>query len=254
MKLLHRKLRRDIRRQRAQFGAVAVTVFLGAFMFGLSLDAFKNLEASYDSSFVRYQFANFTIDGGDSRSIANEVAATEGVEATTSRVQADVPFAVGKDKLLGRVVGFPTGRRPAVNDLDVIEGTYLRQSQPDGVIVDQNMSEAFEIGVGDSVQVVGAGGPVEVEILGIGASPEYFWPARSRQDLIPAPKDFGVLYVPEKLAETVAGLTGPNQVVAYYDGGDDSKELDSELASTADEGGASGSFTRAEQPSNGALE
>ena len=254
MRLLRRKLRRDIRRQRAQFGAVAVTVFLGAFMFGLSLDAFRNLEASYDESFVRYKFANYTIDGGATEKIRAEVDGTAGVEATRARVQADLPFRVGKDKLLGRVVGFPVTHQPAVNGLDVVEGEYLDPTKPNGVVVDQNMADAFDIGVGDSLDVVGPSGPLRVEILGVGASPEYFWPARSRQDLIPSPKDFGVLYASERFAEKAAVLDGPNQVVAYYDGGQDSSELDDELGVAADRGGAAGSFTRAEQPSNSALE
>jgi len=253
-KTLRTKARRDMRRQRASFFAIAVTIFLGVALFGASYDAYRNLDSSYQRSFAEYRFANLTVTGGDSGRIAAEARRGAGVEAVQTRVQADLPLHVGRDKFLGRVVGLPAGGQPAVDQVQVESGTYLRPGEPDGVMVEKHMADAFDLGVGDTVTAVGATGPLRLRILGVASSPEYFWPARSRQDILPAPKDFGVLFAPEPLARSLAGTSGPNQVAIYYAGGDDDPALTARLSRRASALGAADVLTRADQPSNSALQ
>jgi len=202
---LRRKARRDMRRQRASFLAIALTIFLGVALFGASYDAYRNLDASYKRAFNEYRFANLTVTGGEVGRFAADAAATPGVEAAQARVQADLPLHVGRDKFLGRVVGMPPGGQPAVDRLEVESGSYLRPGDPRGILVEKHMADAFDLGVGDAVTAIGVGGPQRLTIVGVASSPEYFWPARSRQDILPAPKDFGVLFVPERLAAALAG-------------------------------------------------
>ncbi|MCJ7725183.1 MAG: hypothetical protein MUP76_02175, partial [Acidimicrobiia bacterium] len=75
MRPLSIKLWRDIRRQKAQFAAVALTVFLGVTIFAASYDSFQNLTASYEATFPEFRFANLTMQGGDVGSFAAEAAA-----------------------------------------------------------------------------------------------------------------------------------------------------------------------------------
>ena len=112
MKILRRKLRRDLRRQRAQFLAIAVTIFLGVTLFGASYDAYRNLEASYEQAFVELRFANLTTTGGDTKAIAAAARKADGVAHLATRVQADIPFQVDDIKLTGRIVGMPTVEQP----------------------------------------------------------------------------------------------------------------------------------------------
>jgi len=248
------KARRDMRRQRASFLAIALTIFLGVTLFGASYDAYRNLDASYQRAFTEYRFANLTVTGGESGRLARAARGSAGVAAVTERVQADLPLRVGSDKFLGRVVGLPAGGQPAVDRVDVVEGEYLRPGAGRGVLVEQHMADAFELGVGDSVTAVGAGGPAELRIVGVAASPEYFWPARSRQDILPAPKDFGVLFAPDATARELAAAPGPNQVLAYYEGGEEDAGLTATLGRRAAALGAADVLTRADQPSNSALQ
>jgi putative ABC transport system permease protein len=254
VRTLRKKLRRDVRRQRAQFFAIGLTIFLGVAMFGASYDAYRNLNDSYARAFTDYRFANLTITGGESGRIATRAQLTPGVESVASRVEADVPIAVGGTKLLGRVVGMPPDRQPPVDRVEVGEGRYLRGSSPRGVLVEKHMADHFDLRPGDSLRAAGPGGDVSVSVVGIAESPEYFWPARSRQDILPSPDDFGVIFADEALAEKLAGTEGPNQVVVYYDGGEDSSRLTAELTRMAEAHGASSAITRADQPSNSALQ
>jgi len=251
---LRTKARRDMRRQRASFVAIALTIFLGVALFGASYDAYRNLDASYHRAFTEYRFANLTVTGGRIGRLARAAREAPGVGAVQLRTQADLPLHVGRDKFLGRVVGLPAGGQPAVDRVEVEAGGYLKPGEPDGVLVEKHMAEAFDLGVGDAVTAVGAGGPLKLRIVGVAASPEYFWPARSRQDILPAPKDFGVLFAPEALARRLAGERGPDQAAIYYAGGEKDAALTAKLGAEARRLGAADVLTRADQPSNSALQ
>ncbi len=251
---LRTKARRDMRRQRGAFLAIAVTIFLGVTLFGASYDAYRNLDASYRRAFTDYRFANLVVTGGSTGRIAREVRGTAGVESVQARVQADLPLRVGSDKFLGRVVGLPAAHQPVVDQVEVSGGSYLSPSDPTGVLVEKHMADTFDLKRGDPVTAVGAAGRVRMRIRGIASSPEYFWPARSRQDIIPAPKDFGVLFVPESLAARLGGLRGPNQAAVYYAGGHDDAGLTQRLSRRAGRLDAADVLTRADQPSNSALQ
>jgi putative ABC transport system permease protein len=249
------KLRRDLRRQWGQFGAIVLTIFLGVTLFGASYDGFRNLDASYRQAYEDFRLANLTVSGGASERIAAESRSISGVESVTARVQADVPLQVGETKLLGRVVGLPVDGQPSVGQVEIEQGRYLDPARPGGVLVEQHMAENFDLAPGDTLRARGPNGrPVRVEVLGIAASPEYFWPARSRQDILPAPDDFGVLFAPEPLAARLAGLERPNQALVYYDRGSDNPALSERLTGLAERAGASEVLTRDLQPSNSALQ
>ncbi len=254
MSTLNVKARRDIRRQRSQFIAIAMTVLLGVALYAASYDAFRGLQASYQQAYSDYRFADLTVTGGDVGAVAAQAGAAPGVEAVQLRAQADLPIRVGEDKFLGRVVGLPAGGQPGVNRVEVESGTYLRPGVPTGVLVEQHMADDFGLSEGDSLTVTGAGGAVTVRVLGIAASPEYFWPAPNRQNLLPAPRDFGVLFAPEPLAQRLGGLSRPNQVAIYYEGGDADSGLTAQLTSSAESAGAADVLTRADQASNSALQ
>jgi putative ABC transport system permease protein len=255
MRTLRRKVWRDLRRQRAQFLAVGVTIFLGVTLFGASYDAFRNLEASYERAFVELRFADLTVTGGDSEAFAAAARRADGVASVATRVQADVPLQVGDNKLAGRVVGLPAKEQPSVNQVVVEEGSYLSSDRPDGVLVEQHMAEHFELTPGDTVTALDSGGVAQrLQSVGTAASAEYFWPAPSRQEVFVSADDFGVLFVPEATARELAGLDGPNQVVVYYDGGNENAALTERLTRSADEAGADDVLTRAQQPSNSALQ
>jgi putative ABC transport system permease protein len=208
VKPLTLKLLRDIRRHRAQFIAVGLTVFLGVTLFAASYDSFQNLKASYEATFTEFRFANLTIGGGDTDSIAVEAAGAEGVEAVHVRTTADVPIRIGDHKLLGRLVGTSTGSQPAVNQLKILEGEYL---DGPGVLVEEHMAEHFELGPGDTVEVLRGTEWRTETVAGVISSPEYIWPARSRQDLLTSPDNFGVVFASEETTRAVAG-GGPSEV------------------------------------------
>ena len=251
MSTLRTKLRRDLRRQKAQFAAVTLTVFLGITMFGATSDSFQNLEASYAQTATEFSFANLTMVGGDVGQFAAETATIPGVEMVSSRTVADLPFRLGDTKLLGRVVGVPESG-PVVNRVLVLEGNDL--TGPNSVLMEEHLAAHFDIVPGDTFDIQASSGWTEVEVAGIISSPEYIWPAASRQEVITTPDNFGVVFATQDTATGLSGIDEPNEAVVYYTDGTENDALSRSLTTRAYELGALETFTRAEQPSNAALE
>lgn len=247
MSILALKTRRDIARQKWQFIAVLVTVVLGVAMFAGSFNAYLNLGSSLEGSYDRFAMADMTVNGV-SADFADTASAIDGVDHAIARSQADLPFRIGDDALLGRVSGVPADGEPTINSLDIVEGTYLDPDDPQGVILESNAADDFDLGVGDTFLIA----DVEVNVVGIAISTEYLWPARDSQNAFTAPKSFAVVFVDQAaFDEDEAGeVVVTEQVLVLYDDGVDIDEVDAAVTSAATEAGAASVQPLAEQPSN----
>ncbi|MCH8900625.1 MAG: cell division protein FtsX, partial [Acidobacteria bacterium] len=249
MSTLDTKRKRDFVQQRWQFLAVLVTITLGVMMFAASYDAYRNLEASYTGTYDRLALADVTTTGAEPGA-ADAIAAVDGVSVVTQRIQVDPPMRVGDDVFLGRVVTMPVDQQPAINQIDIVDGSYLTSSRPDGVVIETHMADSFDLNVGDTIDIHTGAAWAAVEVIGIAVSPEYLWPARSAQDVFPMPGTFGVVYLAEPTLQVVAPGTTPNQIMALYDPDADVESIDNAVRLAA---GNAAVVTQADQPSNEAL-
>ena len=253
MRLLRRSLRRDLAGRRAQFLAVGVTMLLGVALFGASYDAFQNLTASYQGLYDDLAFADLTITGGDPATVAGHLAGEPGVAAVGTRTVADVPIDVGGHRFIGRVVGMPAAGPPPVDRVRILRGAGLDPDRPDGVLVEQHMAASFGLDPGDTLRVLGTAGWRPAVVVGVVASPEYLWPARSRQEVLVPFDEFGVVFAGESFAvASPTGATHEETVVRLAAGAPDGTL--ERLVSVAIDAGASSTMTRDEHPSNAALQ
>ncbi len=248
--ILDRKVRRDLKARRSQFLAVVVTIILGIALFGGSYDAYLNLTESYDQLFVRLNTADMTITGGESNAIANDAAATPGVETVSRRSVAEVPVRIdGHHKMLARLVGLPVSGQPETDQVAVLSGAYL--DGPSSVLVEQHMADHFALATGDSIEVLGPTGWTPARVAGKVASAEYLWPAPSRQQIFPSFDDFGVLFVADSVL--AASPVSRQEVLISYSPAADTSATDTALLAVAKEHGAADATPLAEIPSNAAL-
>jgi len=247
------KRRRDLRRQRWQFLAVLATIVLGAFTWATSYDAYRNLSSSYNGTYERLGFASMTVTGADT-GFAEAVAGIDGVAAVRERRQADVPFRIGDTTLIGRVVGMPPDEMPPVDAVDIENGSYLSSARPDGVLVETHAAGQFDLAVGDHFDVYDGTAWRTVEVLGIAVSPEYIWPARSRQEIFPAPGSFAVAFVDGSLLDTAPAAAVADQTLVRYAKGAETDKLDTRVADLARSFHAESAIPMAEHPSNETLQ
>ncbi len=250
MRATTKKSLRDLRRQRPQVIAVAVTVMLGVALFIASAGAFQNLHGSYERTYDRLGFADLTATGGDALRLA-DAATGAGAGAVTVRTLVDPPLLVEGTKLVGRVIGLPAASRPAVDDVEVIEGNYLSPDDPTGVLLETHAATTFDLSPGDTLEVFAGSRWTEVRVRGVVVSPEYLWPARSRQEVLGDPHSFAVVYAAEPVVRQWAA--GPNQVLVQLPGGpDDPRAVD--VTAALREAGAAHVVPQSEQPSHAALQ
>lgn len=252
MRILRRTLWRDARAHAGQFVALIVTVLLGVATFGASYDAFANLTASYRGLYDRLAMADLVATGGNVDQIAAEGAALPGVAASATRKVGETALRIGDHRQAARIVGLPADGNPAVNKVLVLSGTNLDPSRTDQVLVEQHLAGAVGLRPGDSVDVLTTRGWTTLRVAGVVASPEYLWPARSRQEVLVPFDQWGVLFA----NQAVVGELDPGQVqqeALFVHTKDAPADVDSRLRTLALGLGAISTQTLAEQPSEAIL-
>jgi putative ABC transport system permease protein len=247
---LQKKALRDLRRRLPQIAAIGVTVMLGVLLFVASFDSFRNVQASYDRTYARTHFADWTVTGGDPDAIAAAVRNAAGVEGVATRTQADQPMRIGDTKLVGRVVGVPPGNE--INHIDLVAGQLPDLPHPDQVVVERHTADTFGLAPGQRVQVFDGTAWHDMTISGVAESPEYLWPARNRQDVLGDPHAFAVLFAPESVAQTLSRRTTPNLTLVEMTSTATQSERDW-VAHQLRTAGAVDIEDRGDQPSNASL-
>lgn len=251
-RVLTRKILRDMRRRTAQVAAITATVFLGVLLFIASYDSFRNLETSYQSTYHRLHFADFTATGGNCAGMAAAVADVPGVARVGTRTQADVPFSIGETKLLGRIVGLPRPTDPGINEIQLTAGTAPDPARTDQVVVEQHAADTFGLRPGSRLGIFDGATWQRVTVSGLARSAEYLWPARNRQEVLGDPHSFAVAFAAQPVAAALAGQPDPNQALVEMSGA--ATESDRDLvASTLRDAGAIDLVPRSEQASNATL-
>jgi putative ABC transport system permease protein len=249
---LQKKALRDLRRRLPQAAAIGVTVMLGVLLYVVSYDSFRNVQASYDRTYVRTHFADLTVTGGDPDTIAAAVGKSGGVERVDTRTQVDQPMMIGATKLVGRVVGMPRVSGTEINEIDVIAGGLPDPARDDQVVVERHTAHTFGLVPGGHVQVFDGTRWHDVTIAGVAQSPEYLWPARNRQDVLGDPHAFAVIFAPELLARTLSARSTPNQTLVEMTSAATQSDRD-RVTRLIRSAGAVDIEDRGDQPSNAAL-
>ncbi|MEC3917967.1 FtsX-like permease family protein [Nocardia sp. CDC160] len=249
-RVLTRKIVRDLRRRSAQVAAIAVAVLLGVLLFVASYDSFRNLESSYQRTYSRLHFADFTASGGEGTRVAAAVRDAPGVARVSVRTQADVPMSIGGTKLLGRVIGTPGP--DGVNEISVAAGRLPDPAHPDQVMVEHHAAQTFDLRPGSELRVFDGTTWHVLSASGIAWSPEYLWPARSRQEVLGDPHGFAVVFAPQDQLARLTGSAGTDQTLVEMNSTATRSERD-QVERLLREAGAIDVGTRAEQPSNAAL-
>src|SRR6516162_2146773 len=170
---LPKKTLRDLRRRLPQVVAIGATVMLGVLLFVASYDSFRNVQASYDRTYVRTHFADLTVTGGDPDRIAAAVRDAVGIGRIATRTQVDRPMAIGAAKLVGRVVGMPRLDGHEINAIDFIAGAPPDPVRFDQVVVERHTADTFGLAPGQRMRVFDGTGWREVTVSGVAQSPEY---------------------------------------------------------------------------------
>lgn len=193
-RVLVRKLRRDVWRQRWQFLAAALVIGIGVAVYVAATDAYANLKQSFDRAYSQQLLPDAVISGAGVLGLDDALRAAPGNPVVALRQQGDVGIRIHGHTLFGRAVGVPVGGQPAVSKLALRSG----ELPPRGaVLMEEHLTAHYGLRPDDTVELLGPSGWQPMKVSGSALSTEYFWPARSQQETImTTPEHFGVVFVP----------------------------------------------------------
>jgi len=209
--VLGRKLRRDVWRQRTQFLAVVVVVAIGIAVFVAASDAYRNLRDSFATAYADQRLPDVVVSGPDVDAVASDAARLPGAPFVTARTQQDSGARIADHTLLSRVVTIPDSGQPDVGKIALRQGRLPHTGE---VLVEQHLADHFGLHPGSTIELYGPGGWQPVVVSGSGLATEYFWPARSQQEVMTSAEQFGVVFAPASSAKTL--MHAPEQQLALY--------------------------------------
>jgi putative ABC transport system permease protein len=191
-RVLPRKLRRDMWRQRWQFLATALVIGIGVAVYVGASDAYLNLRDSFDRAYATQRLPDAVISGRGVHRLVDEAHELPGDPAVDARRVGDVALRIGGHTLLGRAVVVPAGAQPPVSRLAVRSGEL---PGPGEVLAEEHLADHYGLAPGATVDVLTGDGWRPMRVSGSALSTEYFWPARSMQEIMTTPEQFGVVFV-----------------------------------------------------------
>jgi len=254
MKILHRKLLRELIRMRGQAFAIAMVIACGVASFVSMRSMYRSLLSSQNDYYARYRFAD--VFAGLKRApdfAAERLAKIPGIANVQTRVIVDATLDVPglKEPAVGRLISVPSRPVPILNGLFIRSGRYVSVNASDEVIASEAFAKANGLSLDSRLRAVINGRWKELRLVGIALSPEYIYEIRGGASLFPDNKRFGVLWMSRDVLGPAFNMGGAfNSVAVALVPGSSEPEVISRLDRELERYGGLGAYGRAEQVSH----
>lgn len=253
MSAIFRKLLRDLARLQGQVITIALVVACGIASFVTMRGTYDSLLFSRDSYYEEFRFGDvFAHLERAPASLAARLEAIPGVAQVYPRVveSAMVPMPQMARPATGTVVSLPPDGNPPLNAVYLAKGRHLDPDRSDEVILLEAFARAHGIVPGDEIPAVINGTMRQLQVVGIGMSPEFVLtipPGAMTFD----PKQVAVLWMNRDVVEAAYQMEGGfNDVVARLQPGADEPAVLAAVDRVLKPHGGVGAQPRAKQPSH----
>ena len=197
VKPLDRKLLRDLWALKGQAFAISLVIGAGVAMFIMYLSTFASLRDTQNTYYERYRFAH--VFAGLTRAplyLEERIAQIPGVARVDTRVVVDVNLDVPdlSEPASGRLIGIDIPHQPMLNDLFLRRGRLPEPGHTDEVLVSEAFAIRRDLEPGDRIGAIINGRRRDLEIVGVGLSPEYVYSIRPGE-LVPDDSRFGIFWM-----------------------------------------------------------
>ncbi len=226
------KLVREILGAKVRFIAITLVVVIGVMIFVGSSMSYRNLKASYEYTYDKLNFADFSIKSKRIPPyVIDKLSRVKGVTMVTARVKEDTSIEMpGGKRLIGRVTGIPVGKA-LVDDLLIKKGRSFKKGDKMVCVAESHFAKFYGLKIGDTLRYLKNGVSVPVEVVGIAGSPEYIVLAGEKDDFSPmlSSSMMAILFVPLDVGQWMADIGGAyNQVLFKVE---DYSKVDRQIAS-----------------------
>ena len=254
MRMLDRKLLRDLWRVRSQVITIALVVASGVGGFIASLSTYDSLHALQMSYYEQARFAQvFARAKRAPLAIENRLRAIPGVAAAETTVSYDVLLDVPEviEPVTGRIIALPDGGSPSINRVTLMAGRWIALPGSNEALVSEAFARARALKPGDRIVALLNGKRESLEIVGVVLSPEYVFGGRG---VLADESTFGVFWMGRKRLAAAYNMEGTfNQVAVRLAHGAAENAVIDALDRVLEPYGSTGAHGRDEQFSHRAL-
>jgi putative ABC transport system permease protein len=253
VKMLRRKLARDLWRLRYQGLTIALLVGCGIASFVAAVSAAASVEASKSAFYSEAHFADvFARLKRAPRPVLDRLRALPGVAAVDGRVVGDFRLVVdgSAEPVVAHFVSVTWPEEARLNQTRIQSGRQVEPGSSDEIVLNETFAGAWGLLPGSTVTAVIDGRLAKLKVVGIATSPEFVSASNPRTGL-PDPWHFGVAWMAEHALSQAAGLLGGfNDVAIQLAVGGDERETTARVDTILEPYGGLGSVGRADQPSS----
>jgi len=257
MRVIDRKLVRDVQRLWAQGLAIALVVASGVATMILAIGAYRSLDETRAAYYERYRFADvFAMVTRAPFGLKERILRIPGVAAVETRIERLVLLDVEgmAEPATAVALSVPDYHKPTVNRLYMRAGRLPEPEAVDEVTVNETFAKAHDLHVGDTVRAILNGRKRTLRIVGIALSPEYIY-ALGPGDFLPDYRRFADLWMSEKALAAIFDLDGAfNSVVLKVVHGANKEDVIDALDDLLARYGGTGAITRKDQQSHAFLD
>lgn len=209
VRVLDRKLLRDLWHTRGPAAAIAAVIACGVAIVTMTFGAMTSLRDTRDSYYERYRFADvFTQLRRAPLPVAARIGQIPGVaewETRISRYAAlDIPTLPQPAAAL--LVSLPDRGEPRLNRIALRQGRLPLRGR-DELVMSENMAQALDYAPGDKLAVVLNGRKRTFTVAGVALSPEFIYvlgPGQLMQD----DRTFGIFWINRSIMEAAYDMKG----------------------------------------------
>ncbi|MCY0150572.1 FtsX-like permease family protein [Hoeflea sp. G2-23] len=257
LRMLDRKLVRDLARLWAQALAVALVMACGVMTLILALGATRALEETRSAFYDRTHFGQiFATATRAPESLKQAIQAIDGVSAVSTRIFNPVIIDIEgmAEPATGVLISIPDHGEAAVNRLYLRSGRLPEPGRSDEAAIIEAFAEAHGSRPGDRFGVLVNGRKRTLTVTGITLSPEFVY-AIGPGDMVPDQRRFGVIHMRRAALEGAYDMAGAfNNVSLTLSRNADKKEVMARLDALLEPYGGTGSYDRKDHPSDAFLD
>ncbi len=253
MRVLNRKLLRDLWYLRGQVLAIGAVIASGVAVLVMSLSTLEALRETSTAYYQRYQFAEvFASVKRAPEKLSKRVHNIAGVHTVETRIvhYATLDVEGFAEPVMGQLVSIPDDREPTLNKLALRAGRWITPARHDEVILHEAFASAHGLQPGDELQAVLNGHQRTLRITGIALSPEFIYNLGPGA-LLPDELRFGVIWMSRAALAAAFDLQGAfNEISLTLIPGVQAEQVIQALDGLLDDYGGNGAMARADQISN----
>jgi putative ABC transport system permease protein len=217
MRVLDRKLLRDLWHMRGMAFAISLVMIGGISTFVMSRVTYESLHLTLTRYYIDQRFADvFANLVRAPESVAERLTELPGVNQVETRVVAPVNIEIEgfDDPVTGRIVSLPEFGEPRLNVPFLRRGRLPSTGAEQEVAVSEDFANAHGFQPGDRLAAIIKGHRMRLDIVGVALSPEYMY-AIPPGALFPDFERYGILWMNRKALATAFDMDGAFNDVTF---------------------------------------